>query len=467
MRGLLVFLQCVIATHAVSHDRGRYEDQYEEGDAEVQDTGHTSMASLMTEEVAVGAAGEVMHVGRHEEGDMGVQDTGHTSMVVVSADGDVLHVRRQDEGRYGGANAGHTQMPSLVTEEVALGAAGAFMHVRRHEEGDMGIEHTSHTSMASLSPESNTPTSCKDTVPVEGSETPMPARGFITCCNKAFTDDDKLEGGLKHFISQGGRLIDTAPDYWQEATVGKVVSSSGVERSEFWISSKVDTDGWAKWCAQTAAPPLSLMECTVNKVKDTLSVMGLDYVDSMLLHFGPAEAGFQGSPFTPEQHVHMWEGLIQAKSQNLVRNIGVCLTSESEIQHLFKETAVMPAIVMTWLNPWMPDKQKDYVKWAQDEGIAVVIYDLFNFADMGKNGDAMKLKATAVGARHDATWGQVVLQWALDRGVSVVTSMMTAQDLPCLGFTVSPEDEQLLAKVDSVLCSFGRDVAHQLFPGCV
>lgn len=326
--------------------------------------------------------------------------------------------------------------------------------------------------LARQSPQSSTPIICEDTVPVTGSNTPIPARGFITCCDNA--TDEVIVKGLNNFVSQGGRFIDTAPDYGTgEALVGQLVKLSGVDRSEFWISSKVDTDGWATWCASTATPPASLSECTLQQVKKTLSIMGLNYVDVMTLHFGPAQAALQGAAFTPERHVSMWQGLIDAKDLGLVRNIGVCETSQSEIQNLFDKTEVMPAIVLTWLHPWMPAAQIDYVKWAQGEGIAVVIYGDFEFKSlsMAKESHAMVQAAVDAGKRHDKTWGQLILQWALDQGVSVVTPLYdpqyAAEDLPCLGFTLDAEDLELLASVESVPCSDGPSRSKQLFPGCL
>jgi len=161
MRGFLAFVQCVMAMghsgpngHAEvvvdSSGEVQHVRSNEQGDMVVQDTDHSSRASLMTEEVAVDSSGEVEHVRRKEQGDMEVNDTGHTLMASsVASSGEVAHVRHTDQADTEVQDTSHSSRASLMTEEVAVGSSGEDEHALHIEQ----VQDTGHTSMASLKTE--------------------------------------------------------------------------------------------------------------------------------------------------------------------------------------------------------------------------------------------------------------------------------------------------------------------------
>jgi glycerol 2-dehydrogenase (NADP+) len=210
---------------------------------------------------------------------------------------------------------------------------------------------------------------CNQTVPVKGSSIPVPARGFTTCCNKSISKS-KMVQSLRSYLSLGGRLIDTAPNYGYEKEVGEVVRASEVPRKELWLSSKVQTDEWNQSVGLAK-------EWTLAQVDQSLAAMGLSYLDSIVLHYGPAAMPFRQRSTSkgvmgPTEHVEMWRGLMEAKALGKVHNIGVAETTRSEIENLIRATGETPAIVFLWYNPWVPVPQKDYLGWLQSTGVTVL-----------------------------------------------------------------------------------------------
>ena len=60
--------------------------------------------------------------------------------------------------------------------------------------------------------------------------TSMPAIGFGTCCRASAKGKPLIKSTLE-YLSQGGRLIDTAQMYENEAALGAALRASGVPRS--------------------------------------------------------------------------------------------------------------------------------------------------------------------------------------------------------------------------------------------
>lgn len=89
----------------------------------------------------------------------------------------------------------------------------------------------------------------------------------------------KLTGdiGLEAFtsaISLGYRHLDTAQAYGTEENVGAAIARSGIERSAFFVTTKI------------TAVNLGRLEASVD---DSLKLMGLDYADLTLIHWPAAE----------------------------------------------------------------------------------------------------------------------------------------------------------------------------------
>ena len=97
-------------------------------------------------------------------------------------------------------------------------------------------------------------------------------------------------------IDRGYRLLDTAFNYENEATVGEAVRRSSVPRSELIISSKLPGRHHAYHEA-------------IDTIQESLYRAGLDYYDLYLIHW----------PNPKEDHyVEAWQALIDAQKFGLV-----------------------------------------------------------------------------------------------------------------------------------------------------
>jgi len=289
---------------------------------------------------------------------------------------------------------------------------------------------------------------CQDTVPVVGSSRPMPARGYITLGTHSYNTPELLFQTLVSFFQRGGRLVDTSPDYdginqhASENITGNAIRASGVPREEIWIQTTVDN-------VQYRASDGDAREWTLASVKQSMKRMNVSYLDSVVLHYGPRQAERYGGGFSPEDHTKMWLGLLDAKRAGLVLNIGVCLTTRAEIEHLIESTGEKPAILMTFYNPWVPQEQVDYVNWASKTmNMTVTAYSVMLWKDL--NTTTMDV-ATQVGSKYNATYGQLGLQIVLDQGFVFLTPLYSPvylnEDLPCHNFHTTQEDIAALIEV--------------------
>mmetsp|Transcript_34432 Transcript_34432/g.72108 ORF Transcript_34432/g.72108 Transcript_34432/m.72108 type:complete len:394 (-) Transcript_34432:115-1296(-) len=298
---------------------------------------------------------------------------------------------------------------------------------------------------------------CRNTIHVPGSARPMPAVGYIGCCRIML--GPQVYNGAKDYLKHGGRLLDTAQMYMNEHLIGSVVKDSGIPREEIWVTTKINV---------FLAPKIGTREWAVRSVDQSLRSLGLDYIDVMYLHFGPAASTFEMFPITVDQDVELWKGLIDARNAGKILNIGVCMHTQSEIENLKLATGEAPAVAMFWHNPFMPSVTNDYVSWLRGEGIAVSMYGALNFM-YGIGWGPSNTQKHAVNDVANMTWAQVVIRWALDQNMAIITDMHESEhireDLDCSSGNLTSSDLERLEKATPKwTCASGWP--SQLLMGC-
>ena len=126
-----------------------------------------------------------------------------------------------------------------------------------------------------------------------------------------FLPNQQAAEAVKTALSIGYRHIDTAQAYGNEAGVGEGIRRSGIPREEIFVTSKVVAEHKSY---ATAA----------QSIHQTLTTMGLDYVDLMLIHSPQpwAEVNQSDNRYFPENR-QVWRALEDALSAGKVRAIGV------------------------------------------------------------------------------------------------------------------------------------------------
>src|SRR5580693_6011298 len=115
-------------------------------------------------------------------------------------------------------------------------------------------------------------------------------------------------------LETGYRHIDTATVYGNERQIGRALLDSNIARGELFITTKLP--GNAKNVRAT--------------IEQSLSDLGVDYVDLWLIHWPPA--GSYGPTGNSSQA--MYEAMLTLRDEGLARAIGVSNYSIEEIDEL-------------------------------------------------------------------------------------------------------------------------------------
>jgi 2,5-diketo-D-gluconate reductase A len=230
---------------------------------------------------------------------------------------------------------------------------------------------------------------------------------------------------VAHALEAGYRHIDTAVKYGNEEGVGNGIRASGIDRGELFITTKLD----GEFQGQDRA---------VAGLEGSLSRLGLDYVDLLLIHW-PLPGR--------DEFVSTWKTFERLQAEGKARSIGVSNFKPAHLERLLAETDVVPAVNQIQLSPAVTrtaDREFD-----SRHGIVTESY-----SPLGGSGASL-LQApilTQLGEKYGKTPAQVVLRWHIEQGLVVIpksaNSERMRQNLEVFDFALSPQDLAELADLD-------------------
>lgn len=238
-------------------------------------------------------------------------------------------------------------------------------------------------------------------------------------------DDEQVAAAVVHAVEAGYRHIDTAVKYGNERGVGNGIRASGVDRSELFITTKLDGEFQGH-------------DRAVAGLDGSLKRLGLDYVDLLLIHW-PLPGR--------DQYVSTWQTFERLQAQGKVRSIGVSNFKPAHLERLMAETDVVPAVNQIQLSPAITRTAER--EFHARHGIVTESY-----SPLGGSGASL-LGApilTQLAEKHGKTPGQLVLRWHMQNGLVTIPKTASpermAENLDVFDFALDPQDLAELSILD-------------------
>ena len=223
-------------------------------------------------------------------------------------------------------------------------------------------------------------------------------------------------------IDVGYRLFDTAAAYLNEEAVGEAINNSGIDRSEFFVTSKLWVDHFT-------------YEKAKQGIDDSLKKLNMDYMNLYLLH----------QPYGDTYGA--WRALEEAQKAGKIKSIGVSNFYPDQVKNLELMSEVKPAVNQIEVSPWFQQDQD--VNFMQKEDIAVEAWA--PFAE-GKHEIFTNETLAKIGKKYGKSNGQVILRWLLQRGIVVIPKSVhktrMEENFNVFDFELSQEDMETISKLN-------------------
>ncbi|MDG2950186.1 aldo/keto reductase [Exercitatus varius] len=250
-----------------------------------------------------------------------------------------------------------------------------------------------------------------------GIEIPMVGFGVFQ------VSDEDTEKAVLEALKAGYRLLDTAAVYGNEAGVGRAIKASGIPREEIFVTTKL-------WIQRKNG-----YENTKKALENSLTRLGLDYVDLYLMH-------------QPFGDVHeQWRAMEDLYKAGKARAIGVSNFHMDRLMDLITCHEIVPAVNQIETHPFY---QRD-AEIAFHQELGVVQQAWAPLAE-GKFEIFSNPILTQIAQKHGKSVAQVVLRWLNQRGVAIIPKSVKVERMienrAIFDFTLDEQDLSQIATLN-------------------
>lgn len=224
-------------------------------------------------------------------------------------------------------------------------------------------------------------------------------------------------------IKAGYRHFDTAQAYANEKEVGEAIRESGIDRKEFFITSKV-------WLSNYG------YDKAYASVLESLDRMELDYLDLMLLH----------QPFG--DYYGAYRALEKLYKEGKLRAIGVSNFYPDRLSDIVAFNEITPQVNQAETHPL------NQQIFAQENMIKnkVQIESWATFAE-GRGDIFNNPILKSIADKHGKSTAQVMVRWQVQRGIVCLTKSSRfermKENIDVFDFELSAEDMVKIASMDT------------------
>ena len=227
---------------------------------------------------------------------------------------------------------------------------------------------------------------------------------------------------MEEALSLGYRHIDTAQMYGNEAEVGAAIRSSGIDRSELFIVTKIDNGNHSR-------------EATRRSTEESLRRLESDYVDLLLIHW----------PSHTVSAAETLDAMAALKSEGKVRHLGVSNFTTALLAEAVEVCGADLLCNQVEYHPFLSQR---------DLRAAIGLYGMIltAYSPLAKGRAARDPTLVAIAAKHGKTASQIALRWLIEQdGVAAIPKASNRahmiENLAALDFALAPEDRAAIDRL--------------------
>ena len=160
----------------------------------------------------------------------------------------------------------------------------------------------------------------------------MPLFGFG--CSPGLGAEDDVTRAVRNALKAGYRLFDTASWYESERCVGQALRESGLNRSEYFVVSKLRPDKHG-------------YEEAKENIRESVIKLSVGHIDLHLIHTS-----------RPGKILETWRAMIELKKEGLLKSIGVSNFNIQHIQPIIDSGMEIPVVNQFEIHPWNQQVKK-------------------------------------------------------------------------------------------------------------
>ena len=257
-------------------------------------------------------------------------------------------------------------------------------------------------------------------------------------------NDDKVPSVISEAIKVRYRHFDSAQAYQNEVGTGKGVREAikgGLKREDMFVTTKVRAEHKS-------------YESAAKSIDESLSKLGLDFIDLMLIHSPQPWNDFRGGDYF-EGNAEAWRALEDAHKAGKIRAIGVSNFLQKDLENIFKNCTIKPMVnqILTHIG----NTPFDLIEYCKAQGLVVEAYSPIAHGELLKD-----TKIVQMAQKYGVSAPQLCIRYALEIGTIPLPKSANPAHITSnaqVDFSISEADLETLKTMRFV--NYGE---HSYFP---
>ncbi|MED3947141.1 aldo/keto reductase [Priestia aryabhattai] len=245
-------------------------------------------------------------------------------------------------------------------------------------------------------------------------------------------DDEQAAQAVRDAVSSEYRHIDTAQAYMNEAGIGEGIRSCGVAREELFITTKV------------AAEAKTYEEVT-NSIDESLTKLGLDYIDLLIIHSPQPWTEFREEKRYFEENKKAWKAMEDAYNAGKVKAIGLSNFLQDDIENILSSCEIKPMVNQILAH--VSNTPLELIEFCQKNGILVEAYSPIAHGAVLDNKEVK-----VIADKYGVSVAQLCLRYDIQLGLAVIPK------------TANPDHMRINAKLDFVISDADMETLKNVKP---
>lgn len=261
-----------------------------------------------------------------------------------------------------------------------------------------------------------------------------------------FIQDDRAAEAVRTAAAIGYRHIDTAQAYGNEAGVGEGVRTCGLLREQVFVTSKV-------------AAEAKDYDSAARSIDESLTKMGLDYIDMVIIHSPQPWADFRGGNYD-QGNREAWRALEDAYEEGKVKAIGVSNFRKADLDNILASCRVKPMVNQILLH--ISNTDLELIDYCKSQNILVEAYSPIAHGEALKNEQIV-----AMAQKYGVSPAALCIRYTLELGaVSLPKTADPAhmKENAAVDFAIEPTDMETLKHIKPIE-NYGEFSCFPVFSG--
>ena len=256
-------------------------------------------------------------------------------------------------------------------------------------------------------------------------------------------DDEQAATAVRDAVSLGYRHVDTAQAYMNEAGIGEGIRSCGVAREELFITTKV------------AAETKTYEEVT-KSIDESLTKMGLDYIDLLIIHSPQPWTEFREENRYFEENKEAWKAMEDAYKAGKVKAIGLSNFLQDDIENILSSCEIKPMVNQILAH--VSNTPLELIEFCQKNDILIEAYSPIAHGAVLDNKEVK-----VIADKYGVSVAQLCLRYDIQLGLVVIPKTANPDHMRInaeLDFVINDGDMEILKNVEPIQ-DYGE---HSYFP---